>query len=182
VGDSQQKELRVAAETTTEDQEQEYGYTIDGEIYPEPENLTMDDHRIVKRYTGYDFRALAAMSADVMYVDQDGIAAIMHISYRHKHPELGFDEIAEIIGRQTLEEAQASLQKATDGEVPLDLESTPKPDESSPTKKPSTSDPSGTDSRKSSDHSDENPATTGTPESDTLSPQSVLATPEALAS
>jgi hypothetical protein len=160
----------VAAETTTEDQE--FGYTIDGEVYPEPENLTMDDHRIVKRYTGYDFRALAAMSQDIMYVDQDGIAAIMHISYRHRHPDMSFDEIAEIIGRQTLEEAQASLQKAPDGEVPLDSGSTTTLDESSEKRKPSTNNPSGTDSVTSSESSEENPATTGTSESATRSPLS----------
>jgi hypothetical protein len=171
----------VAAETTTEDP-QEFGYTIDGEVYPEPENLTMDDHRIVKRYTGYNFRDLAAKSRDIMYVDQDGIAAIMHISYRHRHPELSFDEIAEIIGRQTLEEAQKSLDRDADGEVPLDVESTPTPDESSPRRKPSTSKPSGTGSPTSSENSDENPATTGTSESDTSSPVSDRETAEALAS
>jgi hypothetical protein len=172
----------VAAETTTEEPEQEFGYTIDGEVYPEPENLTIEDHRIVKRYTGYNFRQLAAMSQDVMYVDQDGIAAIMHISYRHKHPDMSFDEIAEIIGRQTLEEAQKSLRKATDGDIPLVLESTLKPDESSPTRKPSTSSPSGTDSETSSESSDESPATTGTSESGTPSPQSARETAEASAS
>jgi hypothetical protein len=170
----------VDAETTTET-EQQFGYTIDGEVYPEPENLTMTDHRIVKRYTGSNFREIAAKSADFMYVDQDGIAAIMHISYRHVHPELSFEEIEEIIGRQSLEDAMKSLQVA-DGEVPLDLESTPKPDESSLTRKPSTSDPSGSVSRKSSESSDENPATTGTSESDTSSRPSVQETPEALAS
>jgi hypothetical protein len=169
----------VAAETTTEDQ---FGYTIDGEVYPEPENLTMDDHRIIKKYTGYNFRDLAAKSADLMYVDQDGIAAIMHISYRHVHPEMSFDEIAEIIGRQSLEEAQKSLQGLGDGEVPLGLESTPKPDESSLTRKPSTSNPSGIDSSKSSDPSDESPATTGTDELELSSPPSDQETTEALAS
>jgi hypothetical protein len=170
----------VAAETTTE--EQEYGYTIDGEVYPEPENLTMDDHRIVKKYTGLNFRDLAAKSADLMYVDQDGIAAIMHISYRHVHPEMSYDEIAEIIGRQSLEEAQVSLQKVDDGEVPLDPESTPNPDESSLTRKPNTSSPSGTDSLKSSGLSDELHATTGTSESEPSSPQSDPETTEVLAS
>ena len=171
----------MAAETTTEDPEQEFGYTIDGEVYPEPENLTIEDHRIVKRYTGYNFRELAAMSQDVMYVDQDGIAAIMHISYRHHHPDLSFDEIAEIIGRQTLEEAQKSLQKA-DGDVPLDPGSTTKHDASSERRKPSTSNPSGTDSETSSESSDESRATTGTSESGTLSLASDQETPEALAS
>lgn len=170
----------MAAETPTEDQQ--FGYTIDGEVYPEPENLTMDDHRIVKKYTGFNFRELAARSADIMYVDQDGIAAIMHISYRHVHPELSFDEIAEIIGRQTLEEAQKSLEKATDGEVPLDPESTPTPDESSPTRRPSTSSPSGTDSPTSSETSDESPATTGTEGLDSPSPESDPDRAEALAS
>jgi len=172
----------VAAETTTEEPKQEFGYTIDGEVYPEPENLTMDDHRIVKRYTGFNFRELAAMSQDVMYIDQDGIAAIMHISYRHKHPDMSFDEIAEIIGRQTLEEAQKSLQGATNGDVPLDLESTPTPDESSERRKPSTSKPSGTDSSKSSESSDGKSGTTGTSESGTPSPESDQETTEALAS
>jgi hypothetical protein len=172
----------VAAETTTEEPKQEFGYTIDGEVYLEPENLTIDDHRIVKRYTGLNFRDLAAKSQDIMYIDQDGIAAIMHISYRHKHPDMSFDEIAEVIGRQTLEEAQKSLQTAADGEVPLDLESTPKPNESSPIRKPFTSSPSGIDSEKSSENSDENPATTGTSESDTSSPESDPETTEALAS
>jgi hypothetical protein len=171
----------VDAETTTET-EQEYGYTIDGEVYQEPENLTMDDHRIVKRYTGWNFRDLAAQSADALYVDPDGISAIMHISYRHVHPEMSFDEIAKIVGQVDLEEAQKSLEGVGDGEVPLDLESTPKPDESSLTRKPSTSDPSGSVSRKSSESSDENPATTGTSESDTSSRPSVQETPEALAS
>jgi hypothetical protein len=169
----------VAAETTTEDQQ--FGYTIDGEVYPEPENLTMTDHRIVKRYTGSNFREIAAKSADFMYVDQDGIAAIMHISYRHVHPELSFEEIEEIIGRQSLEDAMKSLQVA-DGEVPLDLESTPKPDESSLTRKPSTSNPSGIDSSKSSESSGENPATTGTDELELSSPPSDQETTEALAS
>jgi hypothetical protein len=172
----------VAAETTTEEPKQEFGYTIDGEVYPEPENLTIEDHRIVKKYTGYNFRELAAKSADIMYVDQDGIAAIMHISYRHVHPDMSFDEIAAVINRQTLEEAQKSLQKADDGEVPLDPESTLKPDESSPTRNPFTSNPSGTDSEKNSESSDENPATTGTDGSGTSSPQSDPGTPEALAS
>jgi hypothetical protein len=169
----------VAAETTTEEQ---FGYTIDGEVYPEPENLTMDDHRIVKKYTGLNFRDLAAKSADIMYVDQDGIAAIMHISYRHIHPEMSFDEIEAIIGRQSLEEAQVSLQKADDGEVPLDPESTPTPDESSLTRKPSTNSPSGIDSSKSSDPLDELHATTGTDESESSSPPSDPETTEALAS
>lgn len=172
----------MAAETTTQEPEQEFGYTIDGEVYPEPESLTIEDHRIVKRYTGYDFRALAAKSADVMYVDQDGIAAIMHISYRHRHPDLSFDEIAEIIGRQTLEGAQASLQTAADGDVPLDEESTTKPDESSPRRTPSTSEPSGTDSQKSSESSDESPAITGTSESDTSYPPLAPETVEVSAS
>jgi hypothetical protein len=170
----------VAAETTTE--EQQFGYTIDGEVYPEPENLTMDDHRIIKKYTGYNFRDLAAKSADLMYVDQDGIAAIMHISYRHVHPEMSFDEIEAIIGRQSLEEAQVSLQKADDGEVPLDPESTPTSDESSLTRKPSTSEDSGTDSRESSESSDESLATTGTSEWVTPSPASDPETTEELAS
>jgi hypothetical protein len=169
----------VAAETTTEDQ---FGYTIDGEVYSEPENLTMDDHRIIKKYTGYNFRDLAAKSADLMYVDQDGIAAIMHISYRHVHPEMSYDEIAEIIGRQSLEDAQQSLQREADGEVPLDLESTPTPDESSLTRKPSTSNPSGIDSSKSSESSGESPATTGTDELELSSPPSDQETTEALAS
>jgi hypothetical protein len=169
----------VAAETTTEEQ-QEFGYTIDGEIYPEPENLTMDDHRIVKKYTGFNFRQLAAMSQDVMYIDQDGIAAIMHISYRHVHPELSFDEIAEIIGRQTLEEAQKSLQQASNGDIPLDPGSTQKPDESSPTRKPSTSDPSGISSTRSSEPSDESPVTTGTSELGTSYPPSARAIQGAL--
>jgi hypothetical protein len=171
----------VAAETTTEDPKQEFGYTIDGEVYPEPENLTIEDHRIVKKYTGYNFRELAAKSADIMYVDQDGIAAIMHISYRHKHPDLNFGEIAEVIGRQILDDAQKSLQTA-DGEVPLDPESTTNPDESSPTRNPSTRMTSGTDSPKSSGSSDESPATTGISESDIVSPPSDRETPEALAS
>jgi hypothetical protein len=169
----------VAAETTTEDQQ--FGYTIDGEVYPEPENLTMTDHRIVKRYTGSNFREIAAKSADFMYVDQDGIAAIMHISYRHVHPELSFEEIEEIIGRQSLEDAMKSLQVA-DGEVPLDLESTPTPDESSLTRKLSTNGDSGTDLRESSDPSDESLATTGTSEWVTPSPASDPETTEELAS
>jgi hypothetical protein len=168
----------VDAETTTEDPEQ-FGYTIDGEVYPEPEKLTMDDHRIVKRYTGYDFRALAAKSEDVMYVDQDGIAAVMHISYRHRHPELSFDAIAEIIGRQTLEDAQKSLQKATNGAVPLDPGSTTTPEESSPTSTPSTSNPSGNDSETSSENSVGSLATTGTSELVTASPASDQETTEA---
>jgi hypothetical protein len=172
----------VAAETTTEDPKQEFGYTINGEVYPEPENLTMDDHRIVKRYTGWNFRQLAAMSKDAMYVDPDGIAAIMHISYRHVHPELSFDEIAAIVGDVSLEDAQQSLQKATDGDLPLDPESTPTPDESSERRKPSMSSPSGTDSEKSSESSDENPATTGISESDTFSPESDPETTEVLVS
>jgi hypothetical protein len=169
----------VAAETTTEDQQ--FGYTIDGEVYPEPENLTMTDHRIVKRYTGSNFREIAAKSADFMYVDQDGIAAIMHISYRHVHPELSFEEIEEIIGRQSLEDAMKSLQVA-DGEVPLDLESTPKPDESSLTRKPSTSNPSGIDSSKSLENSAGKSATTGTDALESSSLPSDPETTEALAS
>jgi hypothetical protein len=165
----------VDAETTTEDPEQEYGYTIDGEVCPEPENLTMEDHRIVLRYTGYDFRALAAMSEDVMYVNQDGIAAIMHISYRHRHPELSFDEIKEVVGRQILDEAQKSLAKPPNGAVPLDQGSTPTPDESSERSKSSTSKDSGTDSPPSSESSDENPAITGTSESE---PSSAASDPE----
>jgi len=115
----------VAAETPDT---QQYGFTIDGEIYPEPESLTIEDHRIIKKYTGYNFRELAGMSPDALYVDQDGIAAILHISYRHVHEDKSFDEIAEIVGKQNLDEAQSTLES---GEVPLDLESTPKPDESS---------------------------------------------------
>jgi hypothetical protein len=172
----------VAAETTTEDPKQEFGYTIDGEVYPEPENLTIEDHRIVKKYTGYNFRELAAKSADIMYVDQDGIAAIMHISYRHKHPDLSFDEIAEVIGRQILDDAQKSLETAGDGEVPLDPESTTNPDESSPTRNPSMRTPSGTDSATNLESLDESPAITGTSESDIASPPSDPATAEALAS
>jgi hypothetical protein len=172
----------VAAETTTEEPQQEFGYTINGEVYPEPENLTIEDHRIVKAYTKMNFRDLATKSQDVMYIDQDGIAAIMHISYRHKHPDMSFDEIAEIIGRQTLEEAQKSLQTAANGDVPLDLEPTPNPDESSPTRKPSTNEPSGTDSEKSSESLAESPATTGTSGSDMSSPPSDPETTEALAS
>ena len=172
----------MAAETTTEEPKQEFGYTIDGEIYPEPENLTMDDHWIVKRYTGFNFRELAAMSQDVMYIDQDGIAAIMHISYRHKHPDMSFDEIAEIINGVTLEEAQTTLQTASDGDLPLDPESTTTPDGSSERRKPYTSSPSGTDSLTSSESSDESPATTGTSESATASPLSAPETTEALAS
>jgi hypothetical protein len=171
----------VDAETTTEDPEQ-FGYTIDGEVYPEPENLTMDDHRIVKRYTGWDFRQLAAQSQDAMYVDQDGIAAIMHISYRHRHPELSFDEIKEIIGRVVLDDAQKTLQKATNGAVPLDPESTLKLDESSPTRKPSMSSPSGTDSPKSSESSVGSLAATGTSELVTSSPESDQETMEVSAS
>jgi hypothetical protein len=106
----------------------------------------------------------------------------MHISYRHVHPEMSYDEIAEIIGRQSLEEAQVSLQKVDDGEVPLDPESTPKPDESSLTRKPSTSSPSGTDSEKSSDRWVVPPGTTGTSESEPSSPQSDQETTEVLAS
>jgi hypothetical protein len=170
----------VAAETTTEDKE--YGYTINGEVYPEPENLTMEDHRIVKKYTGWNFRDLAAKSSDAMYVDPDGIAAIMHISYRHKHPNMTFDEIAEIINGVTLEEAQTTLQTASDGDLPLDPELTPKPDGSSERRKPSTSSPSGTDSPTSSESSDENRATTGISESATVSPLSAPETTEALAS
>jgi hypothetical protein len=162
----------VDAETTTEDPEQEYGYTIDGEVYPEPENLTMDDHRIVLRYTGWDFRQLAAQSQDAMYVNQNGIAAIMHISYRHRHPELSFDEIKEIIGRVVLDDAQKTLAKATNGAVPLDSESTLRLDESSPTRKPAMSSPSGTDSPKSSESSVGSLATTGTSELVTSSPAS----------
>jgi hypothetical protein len=172
----------VAAETTTEEPKQEYGYTIDGEVYPEPENLTMDDHRIVKKYTGWNFRDLAAKTADAMYVDPDGIAAIMHISYRHAHPDMSFNEIAEIIGQVNLQEAQKTLEKPSDGEVPLAPESTMKPDESSPRRTPSTNSPSGTDSTTSSGNSDENPATTTTDESDTSSQPSDPETAEALAS
>jgi hypothetical protein len=172
----------VAAETTTEEQEQEYGYIIDGEIYPEPENLTMEDHRTVKRYTGWNFRDLAAMSDEALYVDPDGIAAIMHISYRHRHPEKSFDEIAAIIGSVELDEAQKGLPKKADGDRPLDLEPTPNPDESSPTRKPSTNEPSGTDSAKSSESSDESPAITGISESGTSSPPSDQETTGALAS
>jgi hypothetical protein len=170
----------VAAETTTE--EQQFGYTIDGEVYPEPENLTMDDHRIIKKYTGYNFRDLAAKSADLMYVDQDGIAAIMHISYRHVHPEMSFDEIEAIIGRQSLEDAQQSLQREADGEVPLDPESTPTPDESLLTRKPSTSNPSGIDSSKSLENSAGKSATTGTDALESSSLPSDPETTEALAS
>ena len=171
----------MAAETTTEDK-QEYGYTIDGEVYPEPENLTMEDHRIIKRYTGWNFRDLAAMSQDTMYVDPDGIAAIMHISYRHVHPEASFDEIAAIIDGVELQEAQKTLEQASGGDVPLAPESTLKPDESSSTRTPSTSKDSGTDSPKSSENSEDSPATTGTSESDTPSPASDRETTEALAS
>ena len=169
----------MAAETTTQEPEQEYGYIIDGEVYPEPENLTIDDHRIVKRYTGMNFRDLAEKSRDIMYVDQDGIAAIMHISYRHKHPEASYDEIAEIIGRQSLEEAQEGLEKAVP--VPLDptiSNGSPESD-STPSETPKDS---GTDSPTSSESSDESPATTGTSESDTSSPPSDPETTEALAS
>jgi hypothetical protein len=116
-----------------------------------------------------------------MYVDQDGIAAIMHISYRHVHPELSFEEIEEIIGRQSLEDAMKSLQ-VDDGEVPLDPASTPTPDESSLTRKPNTSSPSGTDSEKSSDRWVVPPGTTGTSESEPSSPQSDPETTEVLAS
>jgi hypothetical protein len=172
----------VAAETTTEEPKQEYGYTIDGEVYPEPENLTMDDHRIIKKYTGWNLRDLAAKTADAMYVDQDGITAIMHISYRHAHPDMSFNEIAEIVGRVNLQEAQKTMEKASDGEVPLDQESTMKPDESSPRRTPSTNSPSGIASPTSSENSDENPATTTTDESDTSSQPSDPETAEALAS
>jgi hypothetical protein len=106
----------------------------------------------------------------------------MHISYRHRHADLSFDEIAEVIGRQTLEEAQAGLQRVDEGDVPLDLESMTNPDESSPTKSDSTKMPSGSGSEKNSENSDESPATTGTSESGTSSPQSGQETTEALAS
>ncbi len=162
----------MAAETP----EQQYGFTIDGKIYEEPENLTIDDHRIIKRYTGYNFRELAGMSPDALYVDQDGIAAILHISYRHVHEDKSFDEIAEVIGRQNLDVAQSTLQQADDGEVPLDPESTLKPDGSSSRSPDSTKTDSGTASRKNGDQSDGQSATTGTPESGTSSPESDPAT------
>lgn len=171
----------MAAETTNQEApEQEYGYTIDGEIYAEPENLTILDHRIIKRYTGLNFRDLAARANDEMYVDQDGIAAILHISYRHIHPDLTFDEIAAVIERQNLDEVQASLQRA-DGAVPLDLTISPDSPESSSTETGMRKD-SGLSSRTSSDRSDESLATTGTSESATSSLESDPEMTEALAS
>lgn len=172
----------MAAETTNQEEpDREYGYTIDGEIYPEPENLTVDDHRIIKRYTGLNFRDLAARANDEMYVDQDGVAAILHISYRHRHPDLSFDEIAAVIGRQDFEAVQATLQPS-DGAVPLDPGSTNPLDGSSERSSSEKNKDSGTSSSESSDLSDENPATTGTSELDTSSPESDPETVEALAS
>lgn len=172
----------MAAENPDPKQDQ-FGFTIDGEIYPEPESLTIDDHRIIKRYTGYNFRDLAGMSTDALYVDQDGIAAILHISYRHAHSDLSFDEIAAVVGRQNLDVAQSTLEAAQEGyESPLALESTPQPEPSSPRSSASKTKDSGSDSRTSSDRSDDQSATTGTPGSATSSPESAPETTAELAS
>ena len=176
----------MAAETP----DKQYGFTIDGELYEEPESLTVADHRIIKRYTGLNFRDLAAQSSDAMYVDQDGIAAILHIAYRHQHEDMSFDEINAIIERQDFDAAMATLESADEVEDdagPPELTRPPagsSPSEPSSTQnEPASSNKnSGVDSTTSSDLSDANPATTGTGESDTFSPESDLETAEALAS
>ena len=168
----------MAAETPDQNEEQqEYGYTIEGEICPEPESLTIDDHRIIKRYTGYNFRDLAAMDRNQLYVDQDGIAAILHISYRHAHEDLSFDEIAEIIGRQDLDTAQSTLEqlKVEGSEDPLALKNKLESESDSPesdSTQTETPKNSGDDSRKSSDPSEDQHATTTTLESAMSSPES----------
>lgn len=151
------------------------GFTINGAIYEEPESLTMAEHRIIKRYTGFNLHDLERLLGDGAFADQDLIQASAHIAYRREHRDLGFDKIEEIVGDQDFETMLASLAADEDGDA-LPPASTSRPDGSSPKSLLALSGPSGDDSTPSSESSDENPEATGTTASATSSPASAQAT------
>ena len=138
----------------------ETGFTINGQIYEAPENLTASEHRIVKRYTGLNFRQLAEKAGDDLLSDQDLLVATMHIAYRREHRDLTFEQIEEIVGDLDLEKAMATVDDSEDDADPPAL--TIAPERSSPRSEDSSSESSGGDSSKSSDRSAATPAPTGT--------------------
>lgn len=146
------------------------GFKINGVIYEEPESLTMAEHRIIKRYTGFNLHDLERLLGEGAFADQDLIQASAHIAYRREHRDLSFDEIEEIVGDQDFEEMLSGLGSG-EGDVDPPA-STSSHDRSSPSGSPTKSTPSGHDSTKSSENSDESRTPTGTSESETLSPQS----------
>lgn len=158
----------MAAETN------QTGFTINGEIYEEPDSLTMAEHRIIKRYTGFNLHDLEKLLGEGAFADQDLIQASAHIAYRREHRDLNFDQIEEIVGDQDFETMLDSLAGDKDDADPPEL--TSEPDASSPKSSLSSNETSGTDSATSSEISAETRSPITKVESDTSSLESLART------
>lgn len=123
---------------------------LDGAEFPFPEDLTMGEHRLFKKYTGM---SLAMLDAETAFHDPDVMAAFMHIAIARANPHVPEKEIERRVNLITKVDA---VEEPGDAEDPPTMTQTP----SDVASEPGTSGPSSPNG--SADSQVTIPASTGT--------------------
>jgi hypothetical protein len=165
------------------------GFEIDGKTYAVPtlDTFDLDEAEILERYSGVVLEDFAPIHPDASEKDKEAHAneqarmlsratlkkAWAHIAYRRGNPDAEFEEVQKLVGKLNLVDVTLVLFAEEEDAGPPSLSESESERSTSP--RSSLSD-SGSPGLNGSDVQDDQPVATGTSESATSSPVSLVAT------